>query len=65
MAPNAPMVQCLNCKHATLMQWFKNPIIAQCAAHNDRQVAESKRICKEFAARTDEATVTHYDSYEM
>jgi hypothetical protein len=64
MAINTTMVQCRKCKHATLMQWFKNPIIAQCAIHGDRQVAESNRICKEFVESFNEAPITHYDSYE-
>lgn len=57
-------VHCMDCKWAELMQWYDNPIIAECHRRNDRQVAATKRICKEFAERTTEAKITHYDSYD-
>ncbi len=56
-------VKCINCKWADLMQWMENPIIAQCNIRDERQVAASKRICKEFIERTKEAPITHYDRY--
>lgn len=57
-------VKCINCKWADLMQWFENPIVAQCNKHDEREVAATKRVCNEYAERTTEAPVTHYDSYE-
>ncbi len=57
-------VKCMDCKWADLMQWFENPIVAQCNKRNERQVAATRRICKEYAERTTEATITHYDHYE-
>ena len=46
------------------MQWFENPIIANCKKKDDRQVAATKRLCKEFAERTGEADIKHFSSYE-
>ncbi|MBP3373545.1 MAG: hypothetical protein J6L60_03310 [Bacteroidaceae bacterium] len=57
-------VCCINCKWAELMQWFENPIIANCKKKDDRQVAATKRLCKEFAERTGEADIKHFSSYE-
>ncbi len=57
-------VTCMQCQHATLMQWFENPIVAQCAKKGDRQVAQSNRICKEFRQSTAEANIQHFDHYE-
>lgn len=64
MAANITMSQCKNCKHAKLMQWFKNPIIAECTLFNERQVAEANRICKDFSQRHDTPEIKHFDSYE-
>lgn len=57
------MVQCINCKYATYMQWFKNPVIAECKILKERQVAEAKRICKEFKERLEPGNITHFDNY--
>ena len=57
-------VTCMECKWSELMQWFENPIVAQCNAKGERQVAATKRLCKEYAVSTEEKTVTHYDKYE-
>ncbi len=60
-------VQCIHCKKATaLMQWFKNPIIAVCGETNERQVAETNRLCKLYVrANEDEMpTLQHFDSYD-
>ncbi|MBQ9560477.1 MAG: hypothetical protein IJ762_09615 [Bacteroidaceae bacterium] len=58
------MVQCINCKNGTYMQWFKNPIICKCNIFNEKFVAEAKHICEEFAKRPSEKVeVTHYDHY--
>lgn len=64
MAANNELVQCTKCKHATLMQWFNNPIIAQCSVFNDRQVAESRRVCKEFSLDYNQKDIKHFDCYE-
>ena len=57
-------VQCLNCKWAELMQWFENPVVAHCYKIKDRQVAATRRLCKEYTERGTEPVITHYDSYE-
>ena len=60
-------VQCIHCKKATaLMQWFKNPIIAVCGETDERQVAETNRLCKLYVrANEDEMpTLQHFDSYD-
>ena len=57
------MVKCINCKHATYKQWFQNPIIAMCMLKMSKEVAESNRICKEYAERRGQAEVEHLDSY--
>lgn len=57
--------RCINCAYATYMQWMNNPVIAHCRITDERQVAEAKRICKEFVKRDKEAKITHYDSYDQ
>ncbi|MBQ9286502.1 MAG: hypothetical protein IJ209_09545 [Bacteroidaceae bacterium] len=56
-------VKCIDCTHASFMQWYDNPIIAQCKLHNDRQVACAKRICQSFAPATTRPNIEHFDSY--
>ncbi len=58
------MIQCLNCKHGTFMQWFHNPIICQCNMFNERFVAEAKHNCEEYEERHKPGEVTHYDKYD-
>ena len=57
--------RCFLCKHAILMQWFENPIVAECKIRNERYVAMSDRQCSLFEA-SNEATpkITHFDHYE-
>ena len=58
-------VQCLQCSHANFMQWFTNPIIAYCHTLKQKQVAESRRICKHFVpSGNPEPDIVHYDHYE-
>lgn len=58
-------VQCLTCKNATAYyQWFENPVIAQCGATDERQVAQTKRICKSYIERFGEPEIQHFDHYE-
>lgn len=58
-------VKCIGCTHGTYMQWFKNPIIAECNALGERMVAESRRICKLFKpSGIANPEVKHYDSYD-
>jgi hypothetical protein len=54
----------MNCKWAELMQWFENPVVAHCFKRKDRQVAATRRLCKEYTERGTEPVITHYDSYE-
>lgn len=58
-------VKCINCKQASAFyQWFENPIIAKCSILNERQVAETKRVCKLFIPMDlDAPEVQHFDSY--
>ena len=58
------MVCCISCKHATYKQWFNNPVIAFCGLHNSREVAMSKRVCKDFTERPGEPVIEHLDKYE-
>ena len=47
------------------MQWFTNPIIAYCHTLKQKQVAESRRICKHFVpSGNPEPEIVHYDHYE-
>lgn len=55
--------ECLTCAHGSYIQWMNNPIIAICSINKDRQVAEAKRVCKEYVPSKKEPVVTHYDSY--
>ena len=49
------------------MQWFENPLIAVCGENQERQVAETKRDCKQFVPITGEddlPPLQHFDSYD-
>lgn len=41
------LVSCMDCTQATLMQWGNDPIIAECKARKDREVARFKRFCQQ------------------
>jgi hypothetical protein len=64
MNQSSEFVQCINCKWATYKQWFKNPVVATCGIRGDKQVAATKRICKEFRERVGEAQIEHFDHYD-
>ncbi|MCR4922300.1 MAG: hypothetical protein K5945_11440 [Bacteroidaceae bacterium] len=64
MAENSEFVQCLNCKWGTYQQWFENPVIATCSLNNEKQVAATRRICKEYRERLGEPQILHHDSYD-
>lgn len=57
-------VQCIDCQWAKLMQWFENPVIALCERRDERQVAATRRFCKDFIKRTTQPTIQHFDSYD-
>lgn len=57
-------VCCYDCKHAELMQWFRNPIIAGCKVRGEREVAQTKRKCERFEPNNGWRKVKHYDKYE-
>ena len=60
-------VQCIHCKKAkALMQWFNNPIIAVCSETEERQVAETNRLCKLYvrAREEEQPALQHFDSYD-
>lgn len=58
------LVKCKGCKHAILMRWFKNPVIALCKLKDERFVAEANTLCEDFVADSTEKPVTQYNSYE-
>lgn len=54
----------MTCKHAKFMQWFENPIVAECNYNNERYVAEARRICKIYEyVNNPNPTIQHFDSY--
>ena len=58
-------VRCLECRYATFMQWFENPIVAQCSQLEERMVAQSNRICKLYSPSGNQhPEVKHFDSYD-
>lgn len=58
-------IKCFLCKHATLMQWMENPIVADCKLHHERFVAMSEHPCTQFeASGIPEPEIIHYDHYE-
>ena len=54
---SANCVKCVNCQHAVLMRWGNNPIIAQCAYTQDRDVANRKRICARYEEATSQKSI--------
>lgn len=47
------------------MQWFKNPVIAQCHVYDERMVADSAHRCKMYEYRDNaDREVQHFDHYE-
>ncbi len=58
-------VKCIDCKHAKFMQWYENPIIAECLLHKDRQVALAKRLCPMFTRSNADPEIQHFDSYDQ
>lgn len=58
------LVKCATCKHASLMRWFKNPVIAECAIKHDRFVAEANTICEDYVADKRIKPITQHNSYE-
>lgn len=57
-------VRCLNCKHATFMQWYENPVVAYCSVAKERLVANSKRVCKMFVeSGVTHPQIEHHDDY--
>lgn len=56
-------VCCMDCLNAELMQWFSNPIIAQCRALKERQVARTRRVCEHHRKDENPKNITHYEKY--
>lgn len=55
---------CMECVHATLMQWGDDPLIAECSAHKCREVASHKRTCKEFRIESNlPKPIQHFKKY--
>lgn len=53
----AQLVRCMECEHSTLMQWFTNPVIAECAVRKsfgrpERQVARMTHVCEQYKRYT-------------
>lgn len=57
------IVTCYECKFADLMQWWDNPIIANCAKKEEREVAMSKRKCDMWEKDDKPKAISHYDKY--
>ena len=54
----------MNCKNATFMQWYENPVVAYCSVLKERLVANSKRVCKMYAASgVANPQIEHHDDY--
>lgn len=66
---NGEGIRCVECKHATYMQWFENPIIAECALLNERMVGEARRNCKLFEpsgiSDISQLNIQHFDHYDI
>lgn len=58
------LVKCATCKHASLMRWFKNPVIAECAIKHERFVAEANTLCDDYLEDKSEKYVIQHNSYE-
>lgn len=56
-------IRCIDCKKAFLMQWDKNPIIAQCRTEG-RQVANAVHSCKHFVKADSQGKITHYTRFK-
>ncbi len=61
-------VHCVNCTHAKFMQWYENPIIAECDIYHERMVGEAHRICRHFQSSgitdVNQLVIQHFDSYD-
>lgn len=58
------LVKCKDCKYASLMRWFKNPVIAECAIKHERFVAESNALCEDYALDKRVKPIKQYNSYD-
>lgn len=54
------LVKCENCKNAKLMQWMRNPVIAECRIHGEREVAGTMRKCDHWERDGRVKNITHY-----
>lgn len=43
-----PMVRCINCSNAKLLQWGKDPVISSCKYRQYKDVANAPRHCSYF-----------------
>ena len=58
-------VRCIDCRKATFMQWFENPVIALCKDQNERLVAASRRLCRGFVPSGNaNPEIQHFDHYD-
>ncbi len=57
------IVCCHDCKHAELMQWGDDPVIAKCPVRKKREVARARRICVRWEKRTKSELIKHFDSH--
>lgn len=63
--PEREFVRCIDCKKATFMQWFENPVIALCSDQNERLVAASRRLCRGYVpSENPNPDVQHFDHYD-
>lgn len=55
---------CMDCVHATLMQWGNDPIIADCKAFECREVARPQRYCDRFEKEAElPKPIQHFPKY--
>lgn len=55
--------RCIDCKHATLKQWYNNPVIALCERTGERYVARASNVCRMFEKCNTTKNIEHYDKY--
>lgn len=63
MRKQRELIRCVDCKYAQLMQWWDNPVIAQCTLRDEREVAMSRRLCASYEPSNKPKNIQHLTSY--
>lgn len=50
---------CYDCQRAHLLQYYHDPVIAECEVTHDKQVASTLLDCQAFQQRRGEAVIEH------